>query len=260
MINIIDVYNAVRDLCNKDQRGFVTPEVFSTFAGIAQQNIFNEMFQELLVANRARKQGIDPARDKSLYKNVEEDLSYFIAARDLSDATLEPDDYDEDLNGPYVDPANEGASVFRKPSDLARIISIHRTNTPIQVSIVYNPELKERLIGSHLSGPSGNYPIAFVETDSITIYPNVVNSVTLRYYRQPASRQLGTGADLSSTPVYVEMVAGADIIVPDPINSRHFELPGHYKNEVIMEIAKMIGIRLRDNYLSGFAIAEEKAE
>ena len=46
MVNVIDVYNAVRDLCNKDQRGFVTPEVFSTFAGIAQQNVFNEMFQE----------------------------------------------------------------------------------------------------------------------------------------------------------------------------------------------------------------------
>ena len=52
--NIVDVYNAVRDLCNKDQRGFVTPEVFSTFAGIAQQNIFNEMFQELITANKDR--------------------------------------------------------------------------------------------------------------------------------------------------------------------------------------------------------------
>ena len=259
MINIIDVYNAVRDLCNKDQRGFVTPEVFSTFAGIAQQNIFNEMFQELLVANRARKQGIDPARDKSLYKNVEEDLSYFITTRDLSDATPEPDDFD-DTNGAYSDPADLGASVFSKPSDLARIISIHRTNTTVQVAIVYNPELKERLIGSYLSAPSGTYPLAFVEENKISIYPNGVNSVTLRYYRQPASRQIGVGLDLSSTPVYVEMVAGADIIVPDPINSRHFELPGHYKNEVIMEIAKMIGIRLRDNYLSGFAIAEEKAE
>lgn len=258
MINIIDVYNAVRDLCNKDQRGFVTPEVFSTFAGIAQQNIFNEMFQELLVANRARKQGIDPARDKSLYKHVEEDLSYFITTRDLSDDF--PEDYYEDDDGTVINPANEGASVFRKPSDLARVISIYRTSTTIQVAIVYNPELKERLIRSYLSGPSGDYPIAFVEEDNITIYPSGVNSVTLRYYRQPASRQLGTGTDLSSTPVYVEMVAGADIIVPDPINSRHFELPEHYKNEVIMEIAKMIGIRLRDNYLSGFAIAEEKAE
>jgi hypothetical protein len=258
MINIIDVYNAVRDLCNKDQRGFVTPEVFSTFAGIAQQNIFNEMFQELLVANRARKQGIDPARDKSLYKNVEEDLSYFITSRDLSDDI--PEDYIEDEDGTIINPANEGASVFSKPSDLARIISIHRTNTTVQVAIVYNPELKERLLGSYLSAPSGTYPLAFVEENKISIYPNGVNSVTLRYYRQPASRQIGVGVDLSSTPVYVEMVAGADIIVPDPINSRHFELPGHYKNEVIMEIAKMIGIRLRDNYLSGFAIAEEKAE
>jgi hypothetical protein len=150
--------------------------------------------------------------------------------------------------------------VFKKPSDLARIISIYRTNSTIQVGIVYNPELKERLIGSYLSAPSGTYPLAFVEENNISIYPSGVNSVTLRYYRQPASRQIGVGVDLSSTPVYVEMVAGADIIVPDPINSRHFELPGHYKNEVIMEIAKMIGIRLRDNYLSGFAIAEEKAE
>ena len=65
MINIIDVYNAVRDVCNKDQRGFVTPEVFSTFAGIAQQNIFNEMFMELSVANKASQGGIDPSRDKS---------------------------------------------------------------------------------------------------------------------------------------------------------------------------------------------------
>ena len=258
MINIIDVYNAVRDLCNKDQRGFVTPEVFSTFAGIAQQNIFNEMFQELLVANRARKQGIDPARDKSLYKNVEEDLSYFITSRDLSDDI--EDNYYEDVDGNIINPANEGASVFSKPSDLARIISINRTNSNTQVAIVYNPELKQRILGSYLSSPSGSYPVAFIEENNIVIHPNAVNSVTLRYYRQPASRQIGVGVDLSSTPVYVEMVAGADIIVPDPINSRHFELPGHYKNEVIMEIAKMIGIRLRDNYLSGFAIAEEKAE
>ena len=260
MINIIDVYNAVRDLCNKDQRGFVTPEVFSTFAGIAQQNIFNEMFQELLVANRARKQGIDPARDKSLYKNVEEDLSYFITSRDLSDDVPQPDDWNEEIDGVYSNPANQGASVFSKPSDLARVISIYRTNTTVQVAIVYNPELKERIIGSYLSSPSGTYPIAFVEENKISIYPNGVNSVTLRYYRQPRSIQIGVGVAGSSTPVYVEMVAGAYIIVPDPINSRHFELPEHYKNEVIMEIAKMIGIRLRDNYLSGFAIAEEKAE
>lgn len=99
MVNIIDVYNAVRDLCNKEQRGFVTPEVFSTFAGIAQQNVFNEMFQELLAANKARRGGIDGARDKSLYKMVEEDLSYFITIMDLSDITPQPEDYDPEEQG-----------------------------------------------------------------------------------------------------------------------------------------------------------------
>lgn len=242
MINIIDVYNAVRDLCNKDQRGFVTPEVFSTFAGIAQQNVFNEMFQELLTANRARKQGIDPARDKSLYKMVEEDLSYFIDTRSLDRGR--PGD----------------AATFQKPSDLSKIISIHETRTNTSLTIVYNPEIKERLLNSFLSGPSNGYPVAFVEESRILVYPNTISDVSLRYYRQPASHQLGVGTDFSSTPIYVQSVQGSDIIFPDPRNSRHFELPGHYKNEVIMEIAKMIGIRLRDNYLSGFAIAEEKAE
>jgi hypothetical protein len=260
MVNIVDVYNAVRDLCNKDQRGFVTPEVFSTFAGIAQQNVFNEMFQELLAANKARKGGIDAARDKSLYKMVEEDLAYFITTRDLSDATPEPDDYDEDEEGPYVDPADLGASTFKKPKDLARIISIKSQQSDNNLDLIYNSETAERVLRSNLSAPTLQFPVAII-SDVIEVFPIELNSVLLKYYRQPKSINAITGAvDLNSTPVYVEMVAGADITVPDIINSRHFELPDHYKNELIVEIAKMIGIRLRDNYLSSFAMAEEKAE
>ena len=260
MVNIVDVYNAVRDLCNKDQRGFVTPEVFSTFAGIAQQNVFNEMFQELLAANKARKGGIDAARDKSLYKMVEEDLAYFIATRDLSDATPEPDDYNEDEEGPYVDPADLGASTFKKPKDLARIISIKSQQSDTNLDLIYNSETAERVLRSNLSAPTLQFPVAII-SDVIEVFPPELNSVLLKYYRQPKSINAITGAvDLNSTPVYVEMVAGADITVPDIINSRNFELPDHYKNELIVEIAKMIGIRLRDNYLSSFAMAEEKAE
>ena len=56
------------------------------------------------------------------------------------------------------------------------------------------------------------------------------------------------------------MQMGGNVQVADFLNSRHFELPDHYKNELIVEIAKMIGIRLRDSYLSTFAINEEKSE
>jgi hypothetical protein len=260
MVNVIDVYNAVRDLCNKDQRGFVTPEVFSTFAGIAQQNVFNEMFQELLSANKARKAGIDPARDKSMYKMIEEDLAYFITTRELTDSTPEPDDYDSDTSGEYVDPADEGASTFNKPLDLARIISIRSTEGSTNLDLVYNSETAERILTSNLSAPTLAFPVAVI-SNVIEVFPFELNAVRLKYYRQPKSiNAYDYSVDVSSTPVYIEMQMGANIMMPDMLNSRHFELPDHYKNELIVEIAKMIGIRLRDSYLSTFAISEEKAE
>jgi len=260
MVNVIDVYNAVRDLCNKDQRGFVTPEVFSTFAGIAQQNVFNEMFQELLSANKARKAGIDPARDKSMYKMIEEDLAYFITTRELTDSTPEPDDYDSVTNGEYVDPADEGASTFNKPLDLARIISIRSTEGSTNLDLVYNSETAERILTSNLSAPTLAFPVAVI-SNVIEVFPFELNAVRLKYYRQPKSiNAYDYSVDISSTPVYIEMQMGANIMMPDMLNSRHFELPDHYKNELIVEIAKMIGIRLRDSYLSSFAISEEKAE
>ena len=261
MINIIDVYNAVRDVCNKDQRGFVTPEVFSTFAGIAQQNIFNEMFMELSVANKARQGGIDPSRDKSFYKMIEEDLAYFIEQREMSDAQpTPPDGYDADANGEWVDPANDDASIFNKPPDLAKIISIRRMDDATPLDIVYNSETSERILNSNLSAPTAAFPVAVISR-YIEIFPYDHNSVILKYYRQPKSINAYTmDVDLNSTPVYIEMSMGGAITMPDMLNSRHFELPDHYKNEVIIEITKMIGIRLRDNYLSSFSIAEEKAE
>ena len=261
MVNIIDVYNAVRDLCNKEQRGFVTPEVFSTFAGIAQQNVFNEMFQELLAANKARRGGIDGARDKSLYKMVEEDLSYFITIMDLSDITPQPEDYDpEEQGGEYVDPADLGASTFNKPVDLARIISINAMDSGVNLDLIYNSETAERVLTSNLSAPTLAFPVAII-SNVIEVFPFDLNAVRLKYYRQPKSINAYDGSvDITSTPVYVEMQMGANVQVADFLNSRHFELPDHYKNELIIEIAKMIGIRLRDSYLSSFAINEEKSE
>ena len=45
MASVREVYNALNDLANKDQRGFVTPTEFNSFAPIAQQNIFNRYVQ-----------------------------------------------------------------------------------------------------------------------------------------------------------------------------------------------------------------------
>ena len=45
--SVVTVYEAVRDLANKDQQGFVTDTEFNSFARLAQLNIFNGLFDEL---------------------------------------------------------------------------------------------------------------------------------------------------------------------------------------------------------------------
>jgi len=265
MINVVDIYNSVRDLCNKDQKGFVTPEVFTTFAGIAQQNVFNEMFTEFATAKKARRSAIDPARDKSLYKQVQEDVAYFIREVELSDiqivnvTELDPLTEQEVIVNTY-DQADLDVSVFDKPSDLSKIISIRTiegSTSPV-LELVYNAEDIDRIISSNLSTPTSEFPVALI-SDRIHIFPEDVNSVKLMYYRQPRSIRPTTGdVDLNNTPVYQDL--GGSITIPDLANCRHFELPEHYKNEVMMEIAKMIGIRLRDSYLTSIASQEERAE
>jgi len=44
MASVNRVYTALKDLVNKDQKGFVSPAVFNSFAGLAQMNIFNRLF------------------------------------------------------------------------------------------------------------------------------------------------------------------------------------------------------------------------
>ena len=77
MASVREVYNALKDIANKDERGFVTPTEFNSFAPIAQANIFNQLFSQISGAENLRRRGVDPGRDKSLIKQIKEDLSVF---------------------------------------------------------------------------------------------------------------------------------------------------------------------------------------
>ena len=48
MVSVQSVYETVKNLANKDQKGFVTPEIFNSFAKAAQLKIFHEIFQEAI--------------------------------------------------------------------------------------------------------------------------------------------------------------------------------------------------------------------
>ena len=68
MVSVIEVYTILKNLANKEQKGFITPAVFNSFASIAQRNIINEMFKELEGARRKNQAGQDLPRRKSLIR------------------------------------------------------------------------------------------------------------------------------------------------------------------------------------------------
>jgi len=248
MVSVLQVYTALKDLANKEQKGFITPQVFNSFAALAQMNVYNEMFSELVDAKRLNRQNFDPGRDKSVRKQREEDLSFFFRKEII------------DSSSPLIS----------KPLDLSKIISITAdavrdvgdTTSRINCEIVYDPEKMDRILGSNLSVPSDEFPVALVSPVDIEIFPSSVSSVTLSYYAKPTS--FNNDGTISINPPYYDFnvvnYTGQEVELFNALNSRDFMLPPHYLTEVVMEMAKLIGIRLRDQSVSVFATQEEASE
>ena len=254
MISVIEVYNTVRDLCNKDQKGFVTPNVFNSFAEVAQQNIFSEMFKELVAAKQLRRSNFDSEGKDSIYRGVQDDLSNFVE-QDVVNSTS--------LGQTFAD-----SKVFKRPDNTARIISIvvnDSDRTPVE--LIFDTDKITHILNSKLSAPTASYPVALVSR-LIEIFPTDIDSVVINYYRQPAGLYIASIGGFSSGDVDRDsgprIVAQSNdisgFIIPDVLASRNFELPEHYKNELISEIAKMIGIRLRDDFLTKYSVTQTTNE
>ena len=222
------VHDTLLDLANKDQKGFVSDLEFNKFAQIAQLNIYNGLFDELKDAKRLSRAGFNPNRDKSRIKRIQEDLASFSKKETVS----------------------KSSGVFDKPTDLSRIISISTAgsilldqSTKKPIEICYDEEKIERILISTLSAPTDDFPIALV-SDDIHVFPTSVTKIEVRYYKIPQGR-LSTGERTTIQPTFSASSADTD-----------FELPEHYTADLIYEIAKMIGINLRDADVVAYANSE----
>ena len=252
MVSVVQVYNAVKNIANKEQKGFITPAIFNSFAAIAQMSIYNEMFLELVDAKRISRQNFDPGRDKSVRKQKLEDLAFYKRR-----STMEITD----------------DGLFQKPDDLSKIISItvgadisEMTGADVErinCELVYDPEKLDRIVNSLLSSPTANFPVALIGTNDIEIIPNDVSAAVLNYYAKPTSFVSGGG--ISDQPPFYTVLnitsPGGEVVeLPDISSCRDFMLPTHYLNEIISEILKLIGVRLRDGSVAAFATQEEASE
>mgnify|MGYP003143625173 FL=1 len=242
MASIDRVYRTVKNLANKEQKGFITPSVFNRFAVIAQQNIYNELFTELIEAKKLSRQNVDPGRDKSPRKRTLEDLSNFVVR----------------LNN--YKPSSSGSNVFLKPINFSRLISISKGDSgrynldKTNIDIVYDVEKMDRILGSNLSTPTNSFPVALI-SDEIEVFPDTVQTIDITYYRTPGGMQ--NGALVDSPPQWVaENLAVGNIEIASP-SSIDFMLPEHFSSELVYEICKMIGISINDGGMVQVSAQEE---
>lgn len=236
MISVIEIYNAVRDLANKDQKGFVTPRVFNAFASVAQMSVYNSLFAALAPAHTIRNRGNDAAGGDSALRGIKDDVSRYVSESSLegsSDVSLNADN-----------------NLFAYPEDFKKLISLRvNGDDRTDVALIYDPSKIGHILGSHLSSPSEQYPVALV-ADSIEVFPSDINSVVMTYYRLPAASNFQGLLEKTEQPKISVLSTDEDgLFIPNPAQCFNFDLPEQYKDQVISEMAKMIGIRLRDAQL-----------
>jgi hypothetical protein len=243
MASVERVYRAVKDIANKDQRGFITPAIFNEFAGMAQMNVYNRLFEDMGLSVRMRRSVADAARQFAKAKITEEDLSTF-----SKKVTL-----------------NLASGVVDKPADFARVISITTPGRYVlgqyqqyQVQVVYNTEHIDRIINSDLSKPTNTAPVALIG-NQIEVFPNVntsVTSIVLRYYKLPQGIVPTTGAKTSAAPAfgYTSVVPGVELY--SAANSVDFELPEQLFTEIVTEVLTLVGVNLRDTDVYNYGSTE----
>jgi hypothetical protein len=241
MASVKLVYETLADLVNKDLNGFIGPAQFNNYAQLAQLKIYNRLFGQLKQAQQALKAGLDRGRDKSRVKQIEEDLAYFAKSETKG--------------------RDSATNEFLKPDDLSRIISIttsgdillsSSTRTPVE--IIYDEDKIERILLSDVSKPTETFPVALV-SDNIEVYPEAVKKIRIRYYKIPEGKDVSTGARTASQPSFGYTTVNGSAVY-SATGSVDFELPDHYVNELVLEIAEMAGITLRDGSVSGYAGSE----
>lgn len=235
MISVKRVYEVLRDLANKEQRGFVSPGEFNTMAPVAQMAIYNKMWDEVLLAESISRRNIDGQRGMSKINDVRNELAAYLKKEVKSSNT----------------------TVFAYPDDFYKLESIttvgvelNGDTTAIPIDITYDPFKITYIRKSTLSKPTLERPVAVASSD-LEVYPRSVPKIEIRYFCIPQGRNTSTGARTTGQPEYSYTIISGDEVYYSS-TSVDFDLPEDREPELVIEMAGMIGTSLRDAALINY--------
>lgn len=226
MIN--SVRNAVLSIVNKNNFGYITPDDFNLYAKQAQLDIFENYFYQYnswIVKQNARLSG---SGYSDVVKHLEEVIDSFSTTSTLA----------------YDIPSG----TFDLPADYYYLNSI-RYNGAKEIDRVTQDKLLY-LLSSNLTTPSITFPVYAMESASLTVYPDSIDSlVKAQYIRMPKDPKW----------TYYELVPGQGAPLfnqSDPLY-QDFEIPAFDEVSLISKILQYAGISIREADVYAFGISQE---
>ena len=238
MASVREVYQGVRDLANKDERGMISPAEFNSFAAVAQMKLFNEMFQNLTNLERITRANADSAFDKSLVKQLKEDIATYSKTVTIAKSN----------------------DVFERPEDFAKLIALstagsvlNAMSTSTHIAVIEDEAKLQHVLSSTLSAPSTDNPVA-VPGENYEVFPTNIRRIKMRYYKVARGTQCPDRRTYRiCTHALVSLLLNGKEVF-DSSTSIDFDMPEHYIPELIKEIAVMAGINLRDPQVTQFGL------
>ena len=218
MVNIDTVYQRVLAIANKEQRGYITPQEFNLFANQAQLDIFEQYFYDL---NQFKRIPGNDTKYSDMVDLLEEKISIF-------------------KQGP-VSFSNE-SSLGIAGSTIYRITDANY-NGKIVEEIRYEDYHK---IQTPLTKPNTNRPV-FWRKENKVYFQGIPNgdSVDFHYIVKPTSVNWAYTV-IGDKALYVSG------------NSINFTLHPSEEVDLILKIAQLAGIAIKDNSLYQAAAIEER--
>ena len=226
MVDINKVYERVLFVANKEQRGYITPDEFNSYATQAQLEIFEAYFLKKFQANQAPGTMEDFSDPKM---NLEEKITFFdnsaTVSKDSATGRYLYDDFSSthtfyrlghvDVNGRMADEVS------------------HKELTYINLS--------------PLTKPTETQPVYTRHEGGITLYPASYNgNINVVYVRKPVDPVWAHLADPTGSPVY------------DSANSTNFELHPSEEQDLVYKILTMAGVAIKQPDISGYGQGKDQ--
>ena len=229
MATIDRVYQTVQNMINKEQRGYLTPEEFNSFANLAQNEIFELYFHDYNFFENARKAGRTNTEYADLPMHFRERINMFSTTASVT--TISAD-----------------TSAHVVPDNLYRLISVEYNGAYVEEEEFDQLRYSER---TRLGRSSTTRPVYTRLGNNIRVYPSITDGITINYIRRPMVPQWTyTLVAGSGNPLFNESSS----------TFQDFEIHPADEHELTKMILGYTGVSIKESDVAQFAQNEEAGD